>query len=250
MKARSLGIVVLTVLLGTQPLAASSSDSSLTPTPRIIGGATATISQAPWQVALLYKYPDPDYPDADRYAQFCGGSILNSRWVLTAAHCVEGEEASDLEVLAGEATLSMESKSPARVGVENILIHPGYVSYFGWQNDIALLELSNEIDLGNSSSAAAIALPAASVKSGTVSRYRVGEIWIFDRALGYTQRTFKSHKFPFFLTQHVEMPTGDPPIQTLSCCALVFPTTLWTRVRVIAVAPWQARSPVFGLCMG
>lgn len=49
---------------------------------RITGGQTASYGQFPHQVALFV-----DFSDGKRY--FCGGSILNSLTVLTAAHCVD-----------------------------------------------------------------------------------------------------------------------------------------------------------------
>jgi secreted trypsin-like serine protease len=43
---------------------------------RITGGSPAARGQFPWQVALIIDN-----------AYFCGGSLISSRWVLTAAHC-------------------------------------------------------------------------------------------------------------------------------------------------------------------
>lgn len=165
MKTHALGVAVLTAVLGMQPLPSSSSDLASSPSPRIIGGATATISQAPWQVALL----DDTKPN-DFQAQFCGGSILNTRWVVTAAHCVEGAEAENLDVLVGEASLSTLGKSPERVSVANIIIHPEYDSGSGWQNDIALLRLAGDLNLSESPGARAISLPDSSVRRGTAAR--------------------------------------------------------------------------------
>lgn len=45
--------------------------------PRIIGGVEATLGRWPWQVSLYYS---------NRHT--CGGSIITSQWIVTAAHCV------------------------------------------------------------------------------------------------------------------------------------------------------------------
>ena len=51
---------------------------------RIIGGTETSSNEFPWQV-YLFKETN----SGARYV--CGGSIIDSQWVLTAAHCVEGK---------------------------------------------------------------------------------------------------------------------------------------------------------------
>lgn len=49
------------------------------PRAKIIGGHRATPGSIPWQVLLWNKRTKKP---------FCGGSLLNARWGVTAAHCL------------------------------------------------------------------------------------------------------------------------------------------------------------------
>ena len=49
---------------------------------KIVGGTVANAGDIPWQVALTSRSGS----NIQR-AQFCGGTLINSDWVLTAAHC-------------------------------------------------------------------------------------------------------------------------------------------------------------------
>lgn len=45
---------------------------------RIVGGQPADKDEWPWMAALLIG------------RKFCGGVLINDRFILTAAHCVQG----------------------------------------------------------------------------------------------------------------------------------------------------------------
>jgi len=70
-RALSIGLSALALLA-----AASSASAG---EPRIVGGASTTIEQVPWQVALI---------DTASGQQFCGGTLVAPAIVVTAAHCM------------------------------------------------------------------------------------------------------------------------------------------------------------------
>jgi V8-like Glu-specific endopeptidase len=83
------GLLGLSFGFGQVPTAYAQDAFTETPTPtddvngQIIGGAISDPGEWPWQVALVGGM------ESDLWnGQFCGGSLITSEWVVTAAHCV------------------------------------------------------------------------------------------------------------------------------------------------------------------
>ena len=148
---RMTSVLLAAVWIGLSPAladGAATGPMSRSPKPRIIGGQEAKPGAWPWMAALVFAR---DSNTLDGY--FCGGALIHSKWVITAAHCVECMEPGDLEVVLGAHNLE---KDPAeRIGIRKILMHPDYV-WCGDDFDIALLELSSGV------STTPIPLPTAS----------------------------------------------------------------------------------------
>ncbi|NWZ87205.1 FA9 factor, partial [Poecile atricapillus] len=99
---------------------------------RVVGGSDSMKGEVPWQVLLVNS----------KGLGFCGASIINEKWVVTAAHCLKPGYTHNITAVAGEHDLRSEEHTEQRRRVVRLLPHPTYnASINEYHNDIALLEL-------------------------------------------------------------------------------------------------------------
>lgn len=119
----------------------------------IVGGNNTTIAQHPWQVSVGTQFG----------GYFCGGSIIDREWVLTAQHCIEGTSVSSLRISAGVTRRSQANSGQVR-SVDQLIPFPGYIEPDRGR-DVALLHLSSPLTINASVQPIAIAT-AAHVMAG------------------------------------------------------------------------------------
>lgn len=86
---------------------------------RIAGGKTAELGQFPYFAYLRIYFPDFS-------TGFCGASLVNDEWVITAAHCLLG--AQSVNIIFGETQLNNPESGHVAVFADksNFHIHPAY----------------------------------------------------------------------------------------------------------------------------
>ncbi|KAA0714702.1 Suppressor of tumorigenicity 14 protein -like protein [Triplophysa tibetana] len=106
---------------------------------RIVGGQDAVEGEFPWLVSLHIK----------KQGHVCGGSIINERWLVTAAHCVQDDvkfkfsQPGLWEAYLGLHTQKSKHTATLR-DIKQVIAHKSYNS-FTFDYDIAVMELESPV---------------------------------------------------------------------------------------------------------
>ncbi|XP_055903826.1 chymotrypsin-2-like [Eupeodes corollae] len=104
---------------------------------RVVNGTDAYPGEYPFIVSLR----------SSSGSHSCGASIISNKWILTAAHCVQGKRPSSISIQYGVTVIS--SSGPNVATVKKIIVHENYSPINNYADDIALLQLEGRLSIND-----------------------------------------------------------------------------------------------------
>ncbi|MFD5794776.1 S1 family peptidase, partial [Streptomyces diastatochromogenes] len=167
----------------------------------IVGGTTTTTTAYPFMMQIT---------DASG-SQFCGGTLVAAKKVVTAAHCMVGESTSSVRVVGGRTYLNGTNGTVSRVS--KIWINPDYTDATNG-DDVAVLTLSTSMPY----------TPASYVSSSQTGVYAAGTTarilgWGTTSENGSSSNQLRTATVPIVADSSCKSSYGSDFVQTDMVCA-------------------------------
>lgn len=161
---------------------------------KIVGGMDSIKGAYPWQVMFW----------TELRKAFCGGSLVNDQWVLTASHCFKRDEIhiDEVEVKLGKYDIFENEPQQVVTKIVDVHFHPNFnVNTF--DNDIALVQLADRVAFTD------YILPVCLGDSATIERdfFSSDDVQL-GTVTGWGQLTESPNTVPRFL-QEIRLPIID-----------------------------------------
>jgi len=168
----------------------------------------------PWQVMILYKN------GKDPPSFVCGGSLISTQWVLTAAHCIYKDDlilsVDNIIVQMGFVNRTDDGKTTRKI----ILIetHKGYNPIANY-NDIALLKMEYKVQI--TKSVRPVALPKGPTNYAGVMALISGWGWTgFNRKYNNASDILMKYSYNVITTEQCRSQWPKNIINDLNLCAM------------------------------
>ncbi|MGW7261068.1 S1 family peptidase [Streptomyces sp. NPDC054834] len=167
----------------------------------IVGGTTTTTTAYPFMMQIT---------DASGN-QFCGGTLVAAKKVVTAAHCMVGESTSSVRVVGGRTYLNGTNGTVSKVS--KIWINPDYTDATNG-DDVAVLTLSTSMSY----------TPASYVSSSQTGVYAAGTTarilgWGTTSENGSSSNQLRTATVPIVSDSSCKSSYGSDFVQTDMVCA-------------------------------
>lgn len=143
----------------------------LTYADNIVGGDETDLDEFPWTVRLFFERND-------KGGFKCGGSLINDRYVMTAAHCLnpnsgwnlkfvrlgDWDDDTDPDCMVDYSEITHCNDKYQDFEISKVIIHDEYLTGKNNHNDIALLKLATPVRYSHS--IAPVCIPTAEMDSG------------------------------------------------------------------------------------
>ena len=161
--------------------------------PRIVGGKEVVNGSWPWQVQIVFN-------KENNAKEQCGGSIISSRWIVTAGHCFV-DKYPGTQIFAGlQGRTDYYHKNVKFYKMSKTIIHPEYLHSTATYYDVRVIQTNKLIELSDYVRPVCLATPEMkgidTTKKGTEGKKCVATGWGKVSAQGSLSDTLLEVELP------------------------------------------------------